>query len=40
MTFETLMKTINSYGRAGLVDLDTVTALLNNTFGIGSLHKV
>ena len=33
MTFETLMKTINSYGRAGLVHLDTVTALLNNTFG-------
>ena len=33
MTFETLMNTINSYGRAGLVHLDTVTALLNNTFG-------
>ena len=33
MTFETLMNTINSYGRAGLVHLDTVTALLNSTFG-------
>ena len=33
MTFETLMNTINSYGRAGLVHLDTVTALLNNAFG-------
>ena len=33
MTFETLMKTINDYGYAGLVHLDTVTALLNNTFG-------
>ena len=33
MTFETLMKTINNYGEAGLVHLDTLTALLNNTFG-------
>ena len=33
MTFETLMKTINDYGYAGLVHLETVTALLNNTFG-------
>ena len=33
MTFETLMKTINNYGEAGLVDLDTFTALLNNAFG-------
>ena len=33
MTFETLMKTINNYGRAGLVHLGTVTALLNSTFG-------
>ncbi len=33
MTFETLMKTINNYEEAGLVDLETVTALLNNTFG-------
>ena len=32
MTFETLMKTINNYGEAGLVHLDTLTALLNNTF--------
>ena len=32
MTFETLMKTINDYGEAGLVHLDTLTALLNNTF--------
>ena len=40
MTFETLMKTINNYGEAGLVHLDTLTALLNNAFGIGSLHEV
>jgi len=33
MTFETLMKTINNYGEAGLVHLDTLTALLNNAFG-------
>ena len=33
MTFETLMKTINNYGEAGLVDLNTLTALLNNAFG-------
>ena len=33
MTFETLMKTINNYGEAGLVHLETATALLNNTFG-------
>ncbi len=33
MTFETLMKTINDYGSAGLVHQETVTALLNNTFG-------
>ena len=33
MTFETLMKTINDYEEADLVDLDTMTALLNNTFG-------
>ncbi len=33
MKFETLMKTINNYGEAGLVHLDTLTALLNNTFG-------
>ncbi len=33
MTYETLMNTINSYGRAGLVHLGTVTALLNNAFG-------
>ena len=33
MTFETLLKTINNYGEAGLVHLDTLTALLNNTFG-------
>ena len=33
MTFEILMETINDYGRAGLVHLETVTALLNKTFG-------
>lgn len=33
MTFETLMKTINNYDEAGLVDLDTFTVLLNNAFG-------
>ena len=33
MTFETFMETINDYGRAGLVHLDTVTVLLNNMFG-------
>ncbi|MDE0017221.1 MAG: sensory rhodopsin transducer [Candidatus Poribacteria bacterium] len=27
------MKTINNYGEAGLVHLDTLTALLNNAFG-------
>ena len=33
MTFEILMRTINNYGEAGLVDLGTATALLNRTFG-------
>ena len=33
MTYETLMKTINNYGEAGLIDLNTLTALLNNAFG-------
>ena len=33
MTFETLLQTINNYGEAGLVQLDTVTAMLNNAFG-------
>lgn len=33
MTFETLLKTIDDYEEAGLMDLDTITELLNRTFG-------
>ena len=40
MTFGQLLTTIQDYKQAGISNLETLTTLLNDTFGIGLRHKV